>query len=447
MHLNKGVVLSAGGKDSAALKCFDKAIELKPELTAAHFNKANVYKTSNQAKLAVDSYKTALKLDPSQQAGWYGLAHCSNEIDDHAGALEAADKSIALAGSGSPHEPSHNERVFSLLKLGRGAEAVQDIDILTKLTPVDKLDARAKKLYSIVLSTAAIERAAAGANDEALVFHARAANTDPTFANLFNHAVCLIQNEKPDDALKVLHLAKAKDANNWKVHAAIGTIAMQKRTYKEAADAFAQAVTFPEMKDDETVNFNLGVSYMNLGNQKSAQAPLERVTAVNRNNWTAQALLGTIYIDDDDYKRAENVLFVASNIAGGNQDASVFYNLGYAQLMLGKGDPALKSFQAALAIDPANAQAKAAIEALIASPEEVKKSMRDGLQAKLDEKERIKQADMAKWESITDPVERAKLMIAPQRPNYLRRKSMEGIEVGRVMEMRAKFEQLKVQKI
>jgi len=440
VHLNKGVVLSAAGRDSEALQCFDKAIELKPELAGAHFNRANIYKSSGQPKVAAAAYKDALKLDPSQQSGWFGLAHVLNELDDYPGALEAANKSIELS-KGTPHIPSHNERIFSLLKLNRGGEAITDIDIITGSTPIDKLDGRARKLYSIVLSSAAIERTQAGNHAEALAYHDRAAQADPSFQNLFNHAISLLQNEKQDEALNVLKKAKAADSNNWKVHAAIGTICMQKQAYEAAAEAFTEAAKFPETKDDETVNFNLGVALMNIGKEKEAKAPLERVTKVNRDNWTAQALLGTIYIGEDDFKKAENVLTVAANLPGGSTDASVLYNLGYAQLMNNKADAALTNFKKSSDTDPENQQAKAAVEALTATPEEVKASVKNGLMSKMDDKLKPTSDEMKELESVmNDPAERAKILIAPQRPHYLRRKSMEGIIVGRVFELKNKFD-------
>lgn len=362
VYLNKGVVLSAAGRDSEALQCFDKAIELKPELSGAHFNRANIYKASMQNSKAAEGYKEALKLDPKVHGGWFGLAHVLNELEDFEGALEAADKAIELAPA--VHVPSHNERVFSLLKLNRGSEAIKDIDIITEQTPIEKIDLRARKLYAIVLSTAAIERTAAGEHTEALPFHARASQADPNFQNLFNYAISLLQIDAHDKALHALQQAKSCDANNWKVHAAIGTIYMQKQNYNEAALAFGEAAKFPETKEDETVNFNLGVALMNIGNEAEAKEPLQRVTKQNRNNWTAQALLGTIYIGEEDFRMAENVLTVAAGLPGGSSDASVLYNLGYAQLMNNNSDAALDSFQKSVEIDPENTQAKAAVEAL-----------------------------------------------------------------------------------
>jgi len=446
VYLNKGVVLSAAGRDSEALKCFDKAIELKPELAGAHFNKANIYKSANQAKNAAAAYKEALKIDPSHQSGWFGLAHVLNELEDFPGALEAASKSISL--STTVHVPSHNERVFALLKLNRGSEAVKDIDIITAQTPMDKLDAKARKLYAIVLQTAATEMTQAGNFTEALVFHERSANADPTFGNLFNYAISLMQNEKNDEALAALKKAKAADSNNWKVHTAIGTICMQKRDYAGAAEALGAAVKFPEMKDDEMINFNLGVALMNLGKEKEAKGPLEKVTKANRDNWTAQALLGTIYIGEENFKQAENVLGVAAKTPGGSADASVLYNLGYAQLMNNRTDEALKNFKESVSKDPENSQARAAVEALTSSPDEVKASVRNGLMSKMDDSVKPTEGDLKNLDAvINDPAERAKILIAPQRPHYLRRKSMEGIIVGRVFELKTMFEKLAVKDV
>jgi len=337
--------------------------------------------------------------------------------------------------------------VFSLLKLNRGLEAVKDIDIITGQTPMDKLDGKARKLYSIVYQTAAVEQTQSGKVVEALSLHEMAAKADPSFSNLFNNAISLMQNDRMDDALVLLKKAKAADSNNWKVHAAIGTICMQKQDFAGAADALQQAVKFNEVKDDETINFNLGVSLMNLGREKEAKEPLERVTKKNRDNWTAQALLGTIYIGEENFKMAENVLKVASGTAGGKEDASVLYNLGYAQLMNNRADEALGSFKLSAEKDPESNQAKAAVEALTANPEEVKASIKNGLLSKMEEP-KANDGGMQNLDSvINDPAERAKLLIGPQRPHYLRRKSMEGIIVGRVFELKNMFESMKVKDV
>ena len=443
VHLNKGVVLSAAQRDSEALKCFDRAIELKPELAGAHCNRANILKSSGQAKEAAVSYRAAVKCDPQLQAAWFGLAHVLNEQDLFAEALEAADKAIETAKK--VHPPSHNERIFALLKLSRGSEALRDVDVLTTGTPVEQIDGRARKLYALVLSQAAIDLTMAGKHADALGYHERAANADPSYQNLFNFAISQIQNEKQQEAIATLKKARAADANNWKVHTALGTIYMQMQDYKSAVEAFQAAAKFPETREDETVNFNLGVALMNLGNEADAREPLERATRANRDNWTAQALLGAIYIGQNNYKAAETVLQVAVNVASGSADPSVWYNLGYAQLMNNKSDAALASFRRALELDPQSTQAKAAIEALTASPDQVKRSIESGTIAQMDRElaegaadQPARRHDVA--DVLDDPLERTKVLIAPQRPFYLRRKSMEGIVLGRVLELAKKFD-------
>jgi len=293
-----------------------------------------------------------------------------------------------------------------------------------------------------VWAQTAVSRTEAGDHVGAMTYHAKAAVADPTFQNTFNYAISLIQNEKQDEALVQLKKAKAIDASSWKVHAAIGTICMQKKDFAGAAEAFGKAVTFPEVKDDYAINYNLGIALMTLGSEKDAREPLERAAKQNRDNWTAQALLGTIYIGQNEFKKAEAVLQIASNLPGGDKDSSVWYNLGYSKLMSNNGPDALESFKKAAELDPASTQAKSAVEALTAKPEEIKESF-----AEMPKEEKPTAEEMKQFDKVADnPVERAKIIVAPQRPSYLRRKSMEGIVIGRVFELKTKFETMGLEK-
>ena len=110
------------------------------------------------------------------------------------------------------------------------------------------------------------------------------------------------------------------------------------------------------------------------------------------------------------------------------------YNLGYAKLMLNKKDDALKMFQKAVEIDPESQQAKDAIDALTAPAHPVT-THTDGTNLSEAELREIAKAG-------NDPAERAKVIIAPQRPGYLRRKSMESIVVGTVFELTKNFTKL-----
>ena len=61
--------------------------------------------------------------------------------------------------------------------------------------------------------------------------------------------------------------------------------------------------------------------------------------------------------------------------------------------------------------------------------------------SKMDDSVKPTDGEMKDLEAVmNDPAERAKILIAPQRPHYLRRKSMEGIIVGRVFELKMKYD-------
>lgn len=73
----------------------------------------------------------------------------------------------------------------------------------------------------------------------------------------------------------------------------------------------------------------------------------------------------------------------------------------------------------------------------------MKQSVKNGLLSKVEDDTRLDQGELKHLDSVMeDPTERAKILVAPQRPHYLRRKSMEGIVVGRVFELKAKFDAL-----
>ena len=85
---------------------------------------------------------------------------------------------------------------------------------------------------------------------------------------------------------------------------------------------------------------------------------------------------------------------------------------------------------------------------MVANPEEVKQSIRNGLMSKMDDSVKPSEGDIKNLDAVIhDPAERAKLLIAPQRPHYLRRKSMEGIIVGRVFELKMMFEKMGVKDV
>jgi len=61
----RGVSFSISGEYEKAIECFDKAIELNPNLTKAYINRGNAYYYLEQYEKAIEDYNRAIELDPN----------------------------------------------------------------------------------------------------------------------------------------------------------------------------------------------------------------------------------------------------------------------------------------------------------------------------------------------------------------------------------------------
>ena len=98
---------------------------------------------------------------------------------------------------------------------------------------------------------------------------------------------------------------------------------------------------------------------MQRGHVDEAIANLERATAEKPDDATAFMLLGSAYMDKRDYARAETALQKAAALKSDYFSAQ--FNLGLAQMQLGKPGPAVASLQAAVHLDPQNSDAEQAL--------------------------------------------------------------------------------------
>jgi len=452
VHLNKGVSLNAAGKPEEALSAFLRAIELKPELASAYVNAGNVYKNLGKLDKAEQSFRDALDRDGNMLQAWSNLVHILNQAGKFTQASEAAAEAITAMG-GKVVPSLHNERIFAFFNLNRPEDSVDDVEAILSATPMEKLPQQQRELYALVLSQVGSRLLQQGKPQDALEYLERGAEGDSSSGNLFPYGMCLVQLERNEEAVPILQKALDLDGANWRIAIALGTLHMRKQAWQEAADLFEQGMKAREAAQDPYVNFNYAVCLMNLGRDSEAREPLELVVSMEPDNAVALALLGTLCINDEDYEGAIQALERAATLQGEDtKDGSVNYNLGYARLMADKPVEALEAFELAAKINPTNEQVSVAIQAL--QPETMKKERLT--------KEEIEEAVNAQQlrspgsgdkrasrrEIVKDvmdartPLERAQSLLQPQRPAYLRRKSMEGIQKGMVKALASAYEDI-----
>ena len=293
-----------------------------------------------------------------------------------------------------------------------------------------------------------------------------------------------------DAAITLSQQAVDMAPTNWKSYAARGSIFLKMRKFEEAVDPLQKAIELDssaEAEIDFSVHYNLAVALMNLGREAEAKSPLMFTIEKAPDNWCAKALLGIVHINNCDYQACADVLGKAIDAhQEAREDSSVLYNIGYSNLMLDKPKESLAFFQRAQKVDPDSKQIKEAIAALSAindvvgpsdartdaeaqppkappADSEIAAAAPEGsaeapgkltLKLSSDEKnagEKNKSDTLndtasllnALDEALNDPIARAKALLKPARPAFMRRPSMERISLGRVGKMRNRFEHLR----
>ena len=181
----------------------------------------------------------------------------------------------------------------------------------------------------------------------------------------------------------------------------LGMVCAKQKRYREAVEFYQRAIRF---KPDYTnPHLNLGAAYEEMGLRKQAESEAEVAVRLSPLNVAARNRLGKLYLDDGRLSDAEQQ-FVASvrsepnpvgfdglgdiylrrgapDVAGRAFQAALRFNpfdshahfqLGAMAEAAGENERALEQFEAGLETDPANPEARAAVQKLKAQVRDVK---------------------------------------------------------------------------
>jgi tetratricopeptide (TPR) repeat protein len=125
VHNLLGKALERQGDPLEAVKAFDAAIALDPNLAEAHGNRAAILAAAGLPDEALAGFDRALALDPAAVADWINRGALLQSIERHDEALESYDKALAL----TPDDPTvlfNRANALSMLTRYAEAEAVYD---------------------------------------------------------------------------------------------------------------------------------------------------------------------------------------------------------------------------------------------------------------------------------------------------------------------------------
>lgn len=163
---------------------------------------------------------------------------------------------------------------------------------------------------------------------------------------------------KVDRDLQVaLNNVKA-DPENAVNHIALGWVYFQRGELAKALKAYGRAEEIDP--DNMQLKFNLAMAKLQMGDFGEARRLMENYVAKNPLHGDGFYLLGLIYKEQKQYKKAVEQLEKSIEVSPGN--TNVYFNMGEIYEFLGDVDAAVRYYQKTLDYNP---QYKAAAEALI----------------------------------------------------------------------------------
>jgi protein O-GlcNAc transferase len=367
--IDEGMGGERQGRTADALRHYDAAIRLAPQLVRAHLNRGNVLLQMGEAAPAAEAYATALAQDPDCATAHYGLGQAYTRLGqaERAGAAyrrvialqpEAADAEVALAGVlatlGQPdaalasydralqirpeYAQAHRDRGDLLGNLGRHDKAVASYRRALAIEPADL--AANNNLGTALLQLGQFEAAAAS-------FRV-ALQIDPAIAAVhFNLGNALKDLGQLGDAVTSYRRALEISPDLAVAHCNLANALRDLGQLRDAVISYRRAL---EISPDLAVaHRNLGGALKGLGQLHDAVASYRQGIAIDPGNAIAHyglgdALLGLRQLNEAVacYERSLQI----------NPDcAEAHTNLGVAQKLLGQLHDSVASHQRALQIN------------------------------------------------------------------------------------------------
>jgi serine/threonine protein kinase len=131
---NRGTSLAALGNVQAAIRCYDRALELNPSLAGTWSSKGIALQQLGHLQEAVECYNEALALDPGESRHWHNKGRALIDSGAHDEALSCFDEAVRLDPGGT-----HGwlGKASVLATLGRRSEAADCVEKAISINPKD----------------------------------------------------------------------------------------------------------------------------------------------------------------------------------------------------------------------------------------------------------------------------------------------------------------------
>jgi tetratricopeptide (TPR) repeat protein len=248
------MALAQSGRSIEALASLDRAIEIAPDLAAAHGNRADVLVDLRRHVEAIESYDRALKIDPQSLENWCNRAAALLDLGRNEEVLACYDRVLAIAPG---HVDALVARGLVLNALDRCEEAVATLDRALALAPDHLLAHRTR-------GVALLKRDRSG---EALASFERVLAQRPQDEDaLYNVGFALVANERDAEALAVYDRLLALNPQHVEGLMGRGAALQNLARYAEAVAAYERVLAIDPQRAD--AHYTAAMALLSLGDYR-----------------------------------------------------------------------------------------------------------------------------------------------------------------------------------
>ena len=304
---NRGLGLKNLKRYEEAIASYSKAVELKPDFHKAWYNKGLALDELGRHGEAIAAYDRVIEVRPDFPKAWFSRGHSLEQVGEWVGAIAAYDRAIELKRD---FYKAWLNRGGALGRLGRYDESLASYDGALQFK-VDDVDVWQQRGVALV---------ALGRYDEAVSSYARALSLKPNdpvllrqqgeaLAAAGGHAQAitvydLILEQHPEDATVWCNRGEALAALGWEVEAIAayrGAVALDPDlaiAWHGLGEALEAQRNYPEALDcyDHTLQLepNIPIPWVNraqtlraLGRVEEAIASFDRAIQLQTHRWQA----------------------------------------------------------------------------------------------------------------------------------------------------------------
>lgn len=288
-------------------------------------------------------YRQALEIDDASAVAHNNLAFLLMQRQDFDDAEQEYLRAIELSPT---YSTAYTNLGQAYLLMQRWDEAEECLIRATELS-TDEFHAHESlaKLYMLQ-----------GAPDRA-EHHWKISNSiQPVHDNLLNHAHCLVQQRRLDEAQELLLAAAREDDENARLQGLMGIIAFARYDFGQAIKCFKRALGVEP--ENSEVRHNLATAYLKTGQSEEALTELRRILLLVPDHLEARNNLAVLELSAGETSSA--LEHFSLTLEQDPANAKALYYRGVCLLQQGDIDNARRSLQQAAATSHPEYEAKAA---------------------------------------------------------------------------------------